>query len=89
MTETLLLYLPLITFSVIAALAILKVVIFMQIKSTNTKNVNLLYYPIENIRYTSNAKRKKLKLFQNILSVLIILILVFGVTDTVINHRFD
>ncbi|MCW3082479.1 MAG: hypothetical protein JWR87_3909 [Segetibacter sp.] len=61
----------------------------MEIRSTNTKSLNLLYYPVENIRYTSNAKRKKLKLYQNILSVLIIMILVLSVADTIMNNRFD
>lgn len=69
MDELILMYGPL---YVIIISLLLKLTLFFAYKSKRDKFSYILYYPYQNIVLTSNRNKKKIKEFQNILSILIV-----------------
>ena len=69
MDELILIYGPL---YVVSLSLLLKLVLFFAYKSKRDKFTYILYYPYQNIVLTSNNNKRKIKEFQNILTVIIV-----------------
>ncbi len=66
-----------------ALIIVAKIDIFRRAKSKNRHLYNLLFYPPYDIINTNSSERKKLKLYQNLLTLIIVITLVMLYMDEI------